>query len=107
MTSESDEKKPAAREFSAQIVDGVERAPSRAMLHAVGFKDEDFNKSQIGIASTWSMVTPCNMHINSLAEAAAAGADQAGGKAVIFNTITISDGISMGTEGMKYSLVSR
>jgi dihydroxy-acid dehydratase len=77
------------------------------MLHAVGFKDEDFGKPQIGIASTWGMVTPCNMHINRLAEEAAAGADAAGAKGVVFNTITISDGISMGTEGMKYSLVSR
>jgi dihydroxy-acid dehydratase len=77
------------------------------MLHAVGFKNEDFKKPQVGIASTWSMVTPCNMHINRLADDAARGVDQANGKAVIFNTITISDGISMGTEGMKYSLVSR
>ncbi|MFM8333259.1 MAG: dihydroxy-acid dehydratase, partial [Candidatus Methylumidiphilus sp.] len=84
-----------------------ERAPSRAMLHAVGFTDQDFAKPQVGIASTWSMVTPCNMHINKLADDAAKGVDGHGGKAVIFNTITISDGISMGTEGMKYSLVSR
>ncbi|MEO1885174.1 MAG: dihydroxy-acid dehydratase, partial [Methylococcales bacterium] len=83
------------------------RAPSRAMLHAVGFTTNDFNKPQIGIASTWSMVTPCNMHINKLADYAADGVNLADGKAVIFNTITISDGISMGTEGMKYSLVSR
>lgn len=96
-----------SRTYSSQVVDGMERAPSRAMLHAVGFNNEDFQKPQIGIASTWSMVTPCNMHINTLAEQAAHGADKAGGKAVIFNTITISDGISMGTEGMKYSLVSR
>ena len=95
------------RSFSSLVVDGMERAPSRAMLHAVGFKSEDFKKPQIGIASTWSMVTPCNMHINKLADAAGVGVDQANGKAVIFNTITISDGISMGTEGMKYSLVSR
>jgi dihydroxy-acid dehydratase len=95
------------RSFSSQVVDGMERAPSRAMLHAVGFSDEDFRKPQIGIASTWAMVTPCNMHINRLADDAARGVDQHGGKAVIFNTITISDGISMGTEGMKYSLVSR
>ncbi len=92
---------------SCKITEGVERAPSRAMLHAVGFTDADFKKNQIGIASTWSMVTPCNMHIDKLAREAAKGVDQAGGKAVIFNTITISDGISMGTEGMKYSLVSR
>jgi dihydroxy-acid dehydratase len=77
------------------------------MLHAVGFTTDDFKKSQVGIASTWSMVTPCNMHIDVLAREAAAGVDAAGGKAVIFNTITISDGISMGTEGMKYSLASR
>ncbi|MEE9411677.1 MAG: dihydroxy-acid dehydratase [Methylococcales bacterium] len=95
------------RAFSSQVVDGMSRAPSRAMLHAVGFSDADFSKPQIGIASTWSMVTPCNMHINKLADHTASGVDQAGGKAVIFNTITISDGISMGTEGMKYSLVSR
>ncbi|MBT4147337.1 MAG: dihydroxy-acid dehydratase [Gammaproteobacteria bacterium] len=95
------------RTFSSKVVDGMERAPSRAMLHAVGFTNEDFQKPQIGIASTWSMVTPCNMHINKLADDAARGVDDANGKAIIFNTITISDGISMGTEGMKYSLVSR
>ncbi|MEI6706657.1 MAG: dihydroxy-acid dehydratase [Methylococcales bacterium] len=95
------------RTFSSLVVDGMERAPSRAMLHAVGFSNDDFKKPQIGIASTWSMVTPCNMHINKLADQAAVGVNQANGKAVIFNTITISDGISMGTEGMKYSLVSR
>lgn len=97
----------STRRFSSLVVDGMERAPSRAMLHAVGFKNEDFKKPQIGVASTWSMVTPCNMHINRLADDAARGVDKSGGKAVIFNTITISDGISMGTEGMKYSLVSR
>ena len=95
------------RKYSSVIVDGVAQAPSRAMLHAVGFEDEDFNKTQIGIASTWSMVTPCNMHINKLAEDAGDGVDGAGGKSVIFNTITVSDGISMGTPGMRYSLVSR
>jgi len=102
-------KKHAAnpRAWSGPLVDGMERAPSRAMLHAVGFSQSDFKKPQIGIASTWSQVTPCNSHIDVLAREAAAGADEAGGKAVIFNTITISDGISMGTEGMKYSLVSR
>jgi len=95
------------RKYSSIIVDGVAQAPSRAMLHAVGFEDDDFKKSQVGIASTWSMVTPCNMHINKLADDAAAGVDAVGGKAVIFNTITVSDGISMGTPGMRYSLVSR
>ena len=95
------------RPFSAKVLDGPDRAPSRAMLYPVGFKPEDFSKPMIGIASTWSMVTPCNMHIDKLAREAEAGANAAGGKAIIFNTITISDGISMGTEGMKYSLVSR
>ena len=77
------------------------------MLYPVGFKTSDFSKPMVGIASTWSMVTPCNMHIDQLAREAEAGANAAGGKAIIFDTITISDGISMGTEGMKYSLVSR
>jgi dihydroxy-acid dehydratase len=95
------------RAYSSAMVDGADRAASRAMLHAVGFSNDDFNKSQIGIASTWSMVTPCNMHIDKLAVEASVGVNEAGGKAVIFGTITISDGISMGTEGMKYSLVSR
>ncbi|MBI5415179.1 MAG: dihydroxy-acid dehydratase, partial [Candidatus Omnitrophica bacterium] len=95
------------RKYSSIVTDGYERAPSRAMLRAVGFKENDFKKPQIGVASTWSMVTPCNMHIDKLAEKAASGVDKTGGKAVIFNTITVSDGISMGSEGMKYSLVSR
>lgn len=97
----------AERAFSSIVVDGIERAPSRGMLYATGFKNEDFRKSQVGVASTWSMVTPCNMHIDQLAVSVAQGINEAGGKAVVFNTITISDGISMGTEGMKYSLVSR
>ncbi len=95
------------RKYSSVIVDGVEQAPSRAMLHAVGFTPEDFSRPQIGIASTWSMTTPCNMHIDTLAEEAAKGADAAGAKSVLFNTITVSDGIAMGTSGMRYSLVSR
>ncbi len=96
-----------ARAYSSQITETVARAPSRAMLHAVGFSDRDFKKQMIGVASTWSMVTPCNMHLNVLANEVSKGVNAAGGKAVEFNTITISDGISMGTEGMKYSLVSR
>jgi dihydroxy-acid dehydratase len=95
------------RKYSSQVVDGVERAPGRSMLRAVGFTDEDFKKPQIGIASTWAMVTPCNMHIDKLAIEVEKGANAAGAKGVIFNTITISDGIANGTEGMKYSLVSR
>lgn len=95
------------RPFSSVVVDGAERAPSRAMLRAVGFSEADFRKPQVGIASTWSMVTPCNMHLERLAREAEKGVGVSGGKAVLFNTISISDGISMGTEGMKYSLVSR
>ncbi len=95
------------RRYSRVVVDGDEQAPSRAMLRAVGFEEDDFQRPQIGIASTWSMVTPCNMHIGGLADEAAKGANQAGGKGVIFNTISVSDGISMGTPGMRYSLVSR
>jgi dihydroxy-acid dehydratase len=106
-TKKTTTKKPDMRQHSSQVVDGVERAPSRSMLRAVGFNDADFKKPQVGVASTWSMVTPCNMHIDKLALKVAEGVGNADGKAVIFNTITISDGISMGTEGMKYSLVSR
>lgn len=95
------------RPFSSILVDGPERAAARAMLYPVGFSEEDFAKPIIGIASTWSNVTPCNMHIDKLAIEAEKGANAGGGKAIIFNTITISDGISMGSEGMKYSLVSR
>jgi dihydroxy-acid dehydratase len=98
---------PDPRAYSRQVVDGVKQTPSRAMLRAVGFRDEDFTKPQIGIASTWADLTPCNMHIDVLAREAAAGADAAGGKSVLFNTITVSDGISMGSPGMRYSLVSR
>lgn len=95
------------RRYSSVIVDGHEQAPSRAMLRAVGFNDADFGKPQVGIASTWSMVTPCNMHIDKLADKVEEGVQQAGAKAVQFNTISVSDGISMGTPGMRYSLVSR
>jgi dihydroxy-acid dehydratase len=95
------------REFSAPVVDGPERAFSRGMLYAVGFKKEDFKKPMIGVASTWSEVTPCNVHIDKLAREVAQGVDGSGGKSITFNTITVSDGISMGTEGMKYSMVSR
>jgi dihydroxy-acid dehydratase len=95
------------RRYSRVVVDGDEQAPSRAMLRAVGFSEDDFQRPQVGIASTWSMVTPCNMHIDGLADEAARGANEAGAKGVIFNTISVSDGISMGTPGMRYSLVSR
>ncbi len=95
------------RQYSKEVVDGLKQAASRAMLRAVGFSDSDFSKPQVGIASTWADVTPCNVHIDQLARLAAEGANAAGGKAVIFNTITVSDGISMGSPGMRYSLVSR
>ena len=103
----SDAQGDPRRRHSAKVVDGPGKSASRAMLRAVGFTDEDFRKPQVGIASTWSQVTPCNSHIGELADKACEGADAAGGKGVIFNTITISDGIANGTEGMKYSLVSR
>lgn len=89
------------------ISKGANRAPNRAMLRAVGFEDDDFRKPMIGIASTWSEVTPCNMHIDELARRAKEGARAGGGAPLIFNTITVSDGIAMGHEGMKYSLPSR
>jgi dihydroxy-acid dehydratase len=95
------------RRYSRLVVDGAKQTPSRAMLRAVGFADGDFDKPQVGIASTWSNLTPCNMHIDELARLAAGGAEAAGAKAITFNTITVSDGISMGTPGMRYSLVSR
>ncbi len=95
------------RSHSRLVVDGLKQAPARAMLHAVGFSDGDFGKPQVGIASTWSNLTPCNMHIEELARLAAAGVEAHGAKAVTFGTITVSDGISMGTPGMRYSLVSR
>ncbi|HJS21984.1 MAG TPA: dihydroxy-acid dehydratase [Steroidobacteraceae bacterium] len=95
------------RRYSRLVVDGVTQAPARAMLRAVGFTEADFQKPQVGIASTWSNLTPCNMHIDTLSRIAAQAVDQAGAKSIIFNTITVSDGISMGTPGMRYSLVSR
>ena len=103
----STEKDTSSRPYSSVVVDGNDRAGARSMLRAVGFSDEDFTKPQIAIASTGSDLTPCNMHIDELATHATRGANDAGGKAVNFSTITISDGISMGTKGMRYSLVSR
>ena len=95
------------RNFSSIVVDGDDRAPNRSMLRAVGFEDEDFDKPQVAVCSAWSMVTPCNSHLDELGKASVEGVDQTGGKAVPFGTITVSDGISMGTPGMRYSLVSR
>jgi len=95
------------KHYSRVVMEGDKQAPARAMLRAVGFQDADFAKPQIGVASTWGNVTPCNAHIGDLAREACVGVDGAGGKSVLFNTITVSDGISMGTPGMRYSLVSR
>ena len=95
------------RKYSKNLVDGPHQAASRSMLRGVGFKTSDFSKPLVGIASTWSKVTPCNMHINELANVVESSIDESGCKGVLFNTITVSDGISMGTQGMKYSLVSR
>lgn len=92
---------------SSIITDGPTRSPNRAQLRDVGFTDDDFDKPLIGVASTWSETLPCNVHIDELARQAKAGAREAGGAPMIFNTITVSDAIGMGTEGMRYSLVSR
>jgi dihydroxy-acid dehydratase len=95
------------RPHSSVVVDGPDRAPARAMLRAVGFKDDDFKKPQVAVASSPSDMTPCNVHLGELGEHAYKGINDAGGRAVSFNTITVTDGISMGTKGMRYSLVSR
>jgi dihydroxy-acid dehydratase len=100
-------RKADPRAYSSVVFDGVKQTPSRAMLRAVGFDDRDFRRTQVGIASTWSTLTPCNMHIDKLADAAVKGVQGAGGKPTVFGTITVSDGISMGTPGMRFSLVSR
>ena len=107
MTKKTQPKDTGHRRYSKLVTETNARAASRGMLYGVGFKKGDFQKSQVGIASTWGTVTPCNMHINDLAEHAARGVRRAKGMPLIFGTITVSDGISMGTEGMKYSLVSR
>ena len=95
------------RKHSSKLVDGPQQSASRAMLRGVGFTSHDFTIPHVGIASTWSKVTPCNMHINKLASIVEESINDQDCKGVLFNTITVSDGISMGTEGMKYSLVSR
>ena len=95
------------RPHSSIVVDGNDRAPARSMLRAVGFTDEDFTKPQIAVASSASDMTPCNVHLGDLSDHARKGIAEAGGKPIYFNTITVTDGISMGTQGMRYSLVSR
>ncbi|KRG10970.1 dihydroxy-acid dehydratase [Staphylococcus sp. NAM3COL9] len=109
MTKETEhtEEKKDLRIRSKVISEGVSRTPNRSYLRALGFEDEDFKKPMIGVASTWSEVTPCNMHIDGLARASKQGISEAGASPLIFNTITVSDGISMGTDGMRFSLPSR
>jgi dihydroxy-acid dehydratase len=92
---------------SAALTDGAHRAPARAMLRAAGLKDDDFSKPLIGIANTWTEIGPCNYHLRELAEHVRQGIRAAGGTALEFNTVSISDGITMGTEGMRASLISR
>ena len=95
------------RRRSAQVTVGRDRAGARSMLRAVGFTDEDFDRPQVGVASSWNEVTPCNVHLDRLADAAKAGVRVSGGVPLVFTTIAVSDAISMGHEGMKASLVSR
>src|SRR5437763_2177370 len=95
------------RPRSTDVTEGVQRAPARAMLRAVGCTDDDFSKPQVGVASSWNEVTPCNVHLDRLAAGAKEGVRAAGGKPVEFTTIAVSDGIAMGHEGMRASLVSR
>ena len=92
---------------SANIVEGKSRAPNRSMFYAMGYKEGDFKKPMVGVANGHSTITPCNSGLQKLADAAIAGIEEAGGNAQVFGTPTISDGMAMGTEGMKYSLVSR
>src|SRR6185295_16124915 len=98
--------KPARRR-SAALVDGLGRAPARAMLKAVGLTDDDLSKPLVGVANTWIEIMPCNVHLRALAGFVKEGIRAAGGTPIEFNTIAVSDGISMGTEGMKASLISR
>src|SRR5213596_1667161 len=92
---------------SDEIKKGVSRAPARAMLKGAGFSDADLERPLVGIANTWTEITPCNVHLRELAEHVKAGVRAAGGTPIEFNTIAVSDGITMGTEGMKGSLISR
>src|SRR6201994_2409541 len=96
-----------AKSNSVSLPEGPSRAPARAMLHAVGFSREDLRKPIIGIANTWTEIGPCNYHLRDVAEAVKQGVREAGGTPMEFNTITIHDGITMGTQGMKASLISR
>src|SRR3712207_1024349 len=103
----ADTKRPDMKPRSRDVTDGFERAPARAMLRAVGMTDDDWGKPQVGVASSWNEVTPCNMPLDRLAKKAKEGVREAGGFPIEFVTIAVSDGISMGHEGMRASLVSR
>ncbi|MGA1033743.1 MAG: dihydroxy-acid dehydratase, partial [Ilumatobacteraceae bacterium] len=107
MTGEVNETSVDIKPRSRDVTDGIQKAASRAMLRAVGLTDDDWEKPQVGIASSWNEITPCNMSLRRLAEAAKDGVGRAGGVGLEFGTITVSDGISMGHEGMRASLVSR
>jgi dihydroxy-acid dehydratase len=96
-----------AKPRSRDVTDGYERAPARAMLRAVGMSDDDFGKPQVGVGASWNEVTPCNLPLDRLAKNAKEGVFEAGGYPLEFNTIAVSDGIAMGHEGMRASLVSR
>src|SRR5579864_1328143 len=96
-----------AKRRSAALTDGVDRAPARAMLKAVGFSDEDLAKPLVGVATTWIETMPCNLNQRVLARHVKSGIRAAGGTPIEFNTVSVSDGVSMGTEGMRASLVSR
>src|SRR3954470_6558070 len=98
---------PDIKPRSRDVTDGLEAAPARGMLRAVGMGDEDFTKPQIGVASSWNEITPCNLSLDRLAQASKQGVHAAGGFPMEFGTISVSDGISMGHEGMHFSLVSR
>src|SRR5665213_675880 len=95
------------KRYSGAITDGPNRAPARAMLKAIGFTDEDLKRPIIGIANTWTEIGPCNYHLRELAEHIKQGIREAGGTPMEFNTVSISDGITMGSEGMRTSLISR
>ena len=98
---------PDIKPRSRDVTDGLEKAAARGMLRAVGLSDEDFAKPQIGVASSWNEITPCNLSLDRLAKAVKDGVHAGGGYPLEFGTISVSDGISMGHEGMHFSLVSR
>src|SRR5690606_32643196 len=107
MSSEQGETPVDIKPRSRDVTDGPNRAPARAMLRAIGMTDDDFSKPQVAVASSWNEVTPCNLPLDRLAKRAKEGVREAGAFPIEFTTIAVSDGISMGHEGMRASLVSR